>query len=227
MLEDGDGASGAMSAGSTEGPAPRPRDDKAAAQCASRRSARHGTLILVALGALVLASTLASLMLGRYPHHPDRGCRHAGQPGAPHRLVLDLPARDAVLPGASAAHRARAHGGLQPGYCRRRLPGHVPEPARLPRYPRSFAGRGVRRRSGHPAGTRLARHLAVRVRLLHRRRAAGAGRRHARQGQPSAHRGAGRRHGQLAVPGGRVVHQAHRRPYRPAGRHHLLAHGAV
>ena len=70
MLEDGDGASGAMSAGSTEGPAPRPRDDKAAAQCASRRSARHGTLILVALGALVLASTLASLMLGRYPITP-------------------------------------------------------------------------------------------------------------------------------------------------------------
>ena len=64
------GASGAMSAGSTEGPAPRPRDDKAAAQCASRRSARHGTLILVALGALVLASTLASLMLGRYPITP-------------------------------------------------------------------------------------------------------------------------------------------------------------
>ena len=62
MLEDGDGASGAMSAGSTEGPAPRPRDDKAAAQCASRRSARHG--------ALVLASTLASLMLGRYPITP-------------------------------------------------------------------------------------------------------------------------------------------------------------
>ena len=59
-----------MSAGSTEGPAPRPRDDKAAAQCASRRSARHGTLILVALGALVLASTLASLMLGRYPITP-------------------------------------------------------------------------------------------------------------------------------------------------------------
>ena len=50
--------------------APRPRDDKAAAQCASRRSARHGTLILVALGALVLASTLASLMLGRYPITP-------------------------------------------------------------------------------------------------------------------------------------------------------------
>ena len=70
MLEDGEGASGAMSAGSTEGPAPRPRDDKAAAQCASRRSARHGTLILVALGALVLASTLASLMLGRYPITP-------------------------------------------------------------------------------------------------------------------------------------------------------------
>ncbi len=70
MREDGDGASGAMSAGSTEGPAPRPRDDKAAAQCASRRSARHGTLILVALGALVLASTLASLMLGRYPITP-------------------------------------------------------------------------------------------------------------------------------------------------------------
>ena len=70
MLEDGDGASGAMSAGSTEGPAPRPRDDKAAARCASRRSARRGTLILVALGALVLASTLASLMLGRYPIDP-------------------------------------------------------------------------------------------------------------------------------------------------------------
>lgn len=64
------GAPGAGSTRSTEGVPPRSRDGKAAAQCASRRNARRGTLILIALGALVIASTLASLMLGRYPITP-------------------------------------------------------------------------------------------------------------------------------------------------------------
>ena len=162
---------------------------------------------------------------GPLPHHPDRGCRHAGQPGAPHRLVLDLPARDAVLPGASAAHRARAHGGLQPGYCRRRLPGHVPEPARLP----DILGAS----QGAAFGAAVAILLglgslgislfafacsiaAVLLVLAVGTRAKG-------------------NHLLIVVLAGVMVSslfqagvsftKPHRRPYRPAGRHHLLAHG--
>ena len=63
------GPSGAASAGGTEG-APLRSGDKSAARCASRRNARHANLILVALSALLVASTLASLMLGRYPITP-------------------------------------------------------------------------------------------------------------------------------------------------------------
>ncbi|WP_302392965.1 FecCD family ABC transporter permease [Eggerthella sinensis] len=63
------GPSGACSAGGTEG-APLRSDDESAARCASQRNARHANLILVALGVLLVASTLASLMLGRYPITP-------------------------------------------------------------------------------------------------------------------------------------------------------------
>ena len=66
MLEDGD-PPGAMSAGRTEGAFYRVTTSGGSLR---QRNARHGTLILVALGALVLASTLASLMLGRYPITP-------------------------------------------------------------------------------------------------------------------------------------------------------------
>lgn len=64
------GAADASSISSTEGVPPRTRDGEAEARCASRRNARRGTLILIALGVLVVVSTLVSLMLGRYPITP-------------------------------------------------------------------------------------------------------------------------------------------------------------
>ncbi|GAA6489542.1 FecCD family ABC transporter permease [Gordonibacter urolithinfaciens] len=46
------------------------RDDSHAARCASRNQRRRAAIVLVALGVLVVASTLASLMLGRFPITP-------------------------------------------------------------------------------------------------------------------------------------------------------------
>ena len=59
---------GVAASGDTAGAPLRAHDDKAAARCASRRNTRRGTTILIGLGALVVASTLA--MLGRYPITP-------------------------------------------------------------------------------------------------------------------------------------------------------------
>ena len=46
------------------------RDDSHAAPCATRNQRRRAAIVLVALGVLVVASTLASLMLGRFPITP-------------------------------------------------------------------------------------------------------------------------------------------------------------
>ena len=70
MDENRGGDPSAASAESAERASLRTRDGNAAARCASRRNARHGTLVLVALGALLAASAVASLMLGRYPITP-------------------------------------------------------------------------------------------------------------------------------------------------------------
>lgn len=47
-----------------------PVDDPIAARCASRQLNRRGSLIIIAFAALLVASALVSLMLGRYPITP-------------------------------------------------------------------------------------------------------------------------------------------------------------
>ena len=64
----------APSLGKADGAPHQREDDEPAARCASRRNARHGNLVLVALGALAVVSALASLMLGRYPITPVEAC---------------------------------------------------------------------------------------------------------------------------------------------------------
>ena len=53
-----------------EGTSPRRVADQDEARCASRRSARRSNLVIAVLAALLVASSLASLMLGRYPINP-------------------------------------------------------------------------------------------------------------------------------------------------------------
>ncbi len=157
---------------------------------------------------------------------PAEGRGHAGEPGKVPIRPFWTAQRNAVLqvrlPRASRFRVLISAARSQPPAQRS---GRVPEPRSCAGHPGRLAGFGVRRGRGHPPGTRGLRHLRVRVRGGHRHRDAGALGKQPRQRQPSAGGGAGRRHGELASPGGRVVHQAHRRPYRPAGRHHLLAHG--
>ena len=53
-----------------EGTSPRRAADQDEARCASRRSARRSNLAIAVLAALLVASSLVSLMLGRYPINP-------------------------------------------------------------------------------------------------------------------------------------------------------------
>ena len=129
--------------------------------------------------------------------------------------------------GAAGARAARAGGaGGRRGARRRRhrLPGHVPQPARVARHPRRVDRRRARRG---------ARHLPLAGHLLHpdlrlRRRPWGGrpgvlDRLAPARPRPAARAGADRRGDRHAARLGDRAAQVPCRPVQPAARHHLLA----
>ena len=138
---------------------------------------------------------------------------------------MDQSAGFHLLQRSLASHRACPLDRLLLGKCGRGVPGNVPEPFGFPRPARCLAGRGPGRGGRHPHGPVFDSNLDVGVRVLARHGRTRGVHLHACARQSHHRRHPGRCHGELAVLGRCVLHQARRRPQRHAPRHHLLAHG--
>ena len=176
---------------------PRRVADQDEARCASRRSARRSNLAIAVLAALLVASSLVSLMLGRYPINPAEAVGMLATWPSPSTRFGPRSKRRSSSKYGCPASCSRSLVGCSLAAAGAAYHGHVPKPARLARHPGSLPGRRVRRSRRHSARLHVASHLGERVSLLHRRRFARAAHRQPRPGQPPAHRGARRRHGEL------------------------------